>query len=420
MPGARNSAQQTQNSAQRQSSASPTQTVGSTAHQTAGQTVGQNQAIRARVEQQRTAPILQNPVFANQRPSAASGATPAQWTFRGHFPQSRWAHERHDHHHAAGIVLGFIGPVFWPYAYDDFVDYTFAPYAYDTFWPYAFDDVYVGIYGGYAPEYYAPEDAYAYAGAPASQRTYGRVSTKTAKSGAVELGAGSVAPGGASRICSGQAEGVTDFSIQKIAQQVNPDEQQQQLLNDLKAASNEAVKVLQAACPTELPSTPTGRLAAMRARVDAMLKAVQIVRPALEKFYQSLTDVQRERFNALDQSQQAASAQPADLDRVCKRQNAAGHALPVDKIERTLLLNPDQDAALKELDETTAKAAEILQSSCQPSQTLTPTGRLAAMESRLSAMSEALRMTEAALNKFYSSLTDEQKAGFDRMNVRAA
>jgi ABC-type transporter MlaC component len=56
----------------------------------------------------------------------------------------------------------------------------------------------------------------------------------------------------------------------------------------------------------------------------------------------------------------------------------------------------------------------------QPSQTLTPTGRLAAMESRLSAMSEALRMTEAALNKFYSSLTDEQKAQFDRMNVRAA
>jgi hypothetical protein len=49
------------------------------------------------------------------------------------------------------IVLGFIGPVFWPYAYDDFVEYTFWGYGYDTFWPYAFDDFYEGIYGAYAP-----------------------------------------------------------------------------------------------------------------------------------------------------------------------------------------------------------------------------------------------------------------------------
>jgi ABC-type transporter MlaC component len=201
---------------------------------------------------------------------------------------------------------------------------------------------------------------------------------------------------------------------------VNPDDQQQALLNDLKSASIEAVKVLQAACPTELPSTPTGRLAAMRARVDAMLKSVQIVRPALEKFYASLSDEQRERFNSLDQGQQSANMQPAELDRLCKRQNASARPLPIDRIERTLQLNPDQDAALKELDQTTAKAAELMQSNCQPAQTLTPTGRLAAMESRLSAMSESLRMTETALNKFYGSLTDEQKARFDRMNVRAA
>jgi len=45
-------------------------------------------------------------------------------------------------------VRGFVGPVFWPYAYDDCIDYLFWPYAYDSFWPYAFDDVYQGIYGG--------------------------------------------------------------------------------------------------------------------------------------------------------------------------------------------------------------------------------------------------------------------------------
>ena len=46
-------------------------------------------------------------------------------------------------------MVGFIGPLFWPYAYDDFLNYTFYPYAYDAFWPAAYDDVYNGITGVY-------------------------------------------------------------------------------------------------------------------------------------------------------------------------------------------------------------------------------------------------------------------------------
>ena len=45
---------------------------------------------------------------------------------------------------------GWVGPVFWPYAYYDLFDYVYWPYAYDDFWPYAYDDVYYGIYGPYA------------------------------------------------------------------------------------------------------------------------------------------------------------------------------------------------------------------------------------------------------------------------------
>ena len=41
-----------------------------------------------------------------------------------------------------GFAFGWIGPVFWPYAYYDFFDYVYWPYAYDDFWPYAYDDVY--------------------------------------------------------------------------------------------------------------------------------------------------------------------------------------------------------------------------------------------------------------------------------------
>ncbi|HLZ02430.1 MAG TPA: Spy/CpxP family protein refolding chaperone [Bradyrhizobium sp.] len=359
---------------------------------------------------QQRAPIVRNPVFASQQPFRR-GEAPSQWTFRGGFMQSA-LHDFHHHHHF-GIVIGFIGPLFWPYAYSDFVDYTYSPYAYDTFWPYAFDDVYAGIYGGYAPEYDAPDYAYAYAGSSGSERVYDRATNQTV---------GSTAPqAGAERICSAQAKGLTDFSIQKIADQVQPDQKQQDLLNALKAASVKAVEILQQACPSELPSTPTGRLAAMRTRVDAMLRAVETVRPALEAFYQSLSDEQRERFIAVDQSEQATSRRGgADLNRLCQGAIPTKSDLPVARIERTLHLSDDQDQALRALDQATMDSAKMLQAKCQPDQTLTPTGRLAAMEDRLQTMSKALAATQAALNKFYGSLSDEQKARFDRMNVRAS
>jgi hypothetical protein len=370
------------------------------------------EAARSRVEQARRAPILKNPAFASKSLRAAR-TSPSNWTFRGNYAKSAFFRDHDRHHRHGGLVLGFAGLVFWPYAYDDFVDYTFAPYAYDTFWPYAFDDVYAGIYGGYAPEYYAPEDAYAYAGSAGPEQAYSRASRDNR--GNAALG------GSAARVCSGEAQGLTDFSIQKIADQVQPTQDQQALLDDLKDATVRAIQILQAACPTELPSTATGRLAAMRARVDAMLQAVQTVGPALDKFYHSLDDEQRARFNAMDQGdQQAAQANSADLDRACNGQGSDQARLPVDRIERTLQLNPTQQDGLRALDDATARAAEILKSQCKPAETLTPTGRLAAMADRLAAMSKALEMTQAALTRFYGSLSDEQKAQFDRISARQA
>src|SRR5207302_1723664 len=46
------------------------------------------------------------------------------------------------------------------------------------------------------------------------------------------------------------------------------------------------------------PPTPIGRLDAMHERVEAMLQATILVRPALEKFYDALSDSQKARFHA--------------------------------------------------------------------------------------------------------------------------
>ncbi len=69
----------------------------------------------------------------------------------------------------------------------------------------------------------------------------------------------------------------------------------------MKSAGDKAAAEFKASCPSEaaFPLTPPGRLTAMTARVDATLEAVQTVRPALEKFYASLSDEQKERFNEI-------------------------------------------------------------------------------------------------------------------------
>jgi hypothetical protein len=378
---------------------------------TVGQGPGQNAAAALQATRQgvRGNHILRNAALSNLSSRDPAARSLSNSTFRGGFAQSTFARDAgrdRRHHHHFGFVLGFVGPVFWPYAYNDFVDYTFWPSAYDTFWPYAYDDVFEGIYGGYAPQYGA---AYAYAGAPAS-------------SGAYERGGAAGQGSAATQICSGDARGLTDFPVEQIARQVEPTQEQQALLDDLKAATDRAVQILQTACPNDLPATPTGRLAAMRVRVQAMLQAVQAVRPALDRFYASLSDEQKERFNALDQGSAGAPAQDQSggFAQLCAGQKSSVVNLPVGRIEQSLRLNESQQAALRDVSDASAKAADVLNAACPNGQEmLTPPGRVSAMEQRLDGMLQAIETVRPALTRFYGSLSDEQKARFDRMGRQA-
>lgn len=363
--------------------------------------------------------VLSNPVLTSMSPRDPAARSLARSRFRGQFAQSGWARDfdrRHHHHRHFGLVLGFVGPSFWPYAYDDFVDYTFWPAAYDEFWPYAYDDVFEGMFGGYSPEYSAD-----YSG-PGATSSSSRAGGRVASRGPVGETAGPM-------ICSGDAQGLTDFPIQRIAQQVQPDQNQQALLDQLKSATEKAVQILQAACPTDLPATPTGRLAAMRIRVQAMLQAVQVVRPALDKFYGSLNDEQKERFNALDQAQEAVNVattgkggtgRQQDVSQACDSRAPSPAGMPIDRIRGSLHLSDAQNANLQRLDDASSKAAEILKASCSTGQPLTPPGRIAAMEQRLQGMLQAIDTVQPALAQFYGSLSDEQKARFDRLGARPA
>ena len=175
--------------------------------------------------------------------------------------------------------------------------------------------------------------------------------------------------------------------------------------------------MLKSGCPKDLPSIPTGRLAAMEGRLQVMLAAVQTVHPALERFYQSLSDEQKARFNAIASADDpnAVAKDQRDLSKWCDEKTPGLTDLPIDRIGQAVQPTPAQRATLDELKDASIKAGERLKSECPAYQTLTPTGRVEAMEKRLEATLAAVKTVQPVLAKFYNSLSDEQKARFNSL-----
>jgi LTXXQ motif family protein len=311
-----------------------------------------------------------------------------------------------------GLTIGWIGPVFWPYVYYDFFDYVFWPYAYDDFWPYAYDDVYYGIYGPYA--YGGPGPAIAVGpdegiGARGANTTSGRVASAA---GAEQR---------AAEVCSNGASDLTDWPIARISEVVQPTEAQRPALDELRAASQNAIDILKAGCPRDLPSTPTGRLAAMENRLKVMLQAVQTVRPPLERFYQLLSDEQKARLNAVSPGgKPTAEEDQRSLAKFCRERMPAVTDLPFDRIAQATQPTPAQWSALDDLKAVSANAAKSFNANCPTYAAVTPTGRIEAMEKRLEATHGAALAVQPALTKFYDGLSDEQKARFNSLRADAA
>jgi hypothetical protein len=79
----------------------------------------------------------------------------------------------------------------------------------------------------------------------------------------------------------------------------------------------------------------------------------------------------------------------------------------------TVQPNDAQRAALNALKEASAKAVDLLKDACPNDLPSIPTGRLGAMENRLEVMLAAVKTVRPALDGFYQSLGDEQKARFN-------
>ena len=289
------------------------------------------------------------------------------WSSRWRFSQCSW-----------------FGPVFWPYLYGDVLTFVLWPDVYSNpFWDYDVDSILGGMFWpGSDVANIGPDDIYG-----------------------VEA-------------CGGLAPGVAHLAIDRMGEAIDPTGDQITSLAQLKSAV-QASEILATSCASAIPITPVGRLDVVEKRVDAMIKAAEIVRSPLTNLYDSLTNEQRQRL---------AGALGADLVIGGKAQGARGGAaalcewqaaefphLPLMDVAQEMQLTERQQAAFDRVISASSKAATELQASCPREMPQTVAGRFGAVESRLRAMLEALNAVRPALNDFYASLEDEQKSRFNTL-----
>jgi len=338
---------------------------------------------------------------ARQGRFAAAFAQPAASTQQRQARRHRWSAREAWRHHARAPFIAWYGPVFWPYAYSDVFDYTFWPDGYDDgYWAYAYDDFVDGLFWGEV----GPPAEYAYAPPPSGASS----APAPVRYAAVQ------------ELCKQPGSGITAWPIAEIEKKVGLNDEQKQLLADMRRDAQTAAGAFKASCPAEnaFPMTPPGRLAAMTARLQSTLDAVDTVKPALDKFYNSLSDEQKERFNEIGPKPttgaETAQASAGDAQS-CKQPKPGLANLPIEKIEDTVKPTEAQQAGLTELQDATDKAVGLLQAACPDETPITPPGRLDAMATRLKAMIDAANTVRPALDSFYGSLSNEQKARFNRM-----
>ena len=337
---------------------------------------------RALARSYRHSAALHSPAL---RASVTAGAALAGWQYGRGRGGGWWRHGNGGY--------GWVGPLFWPFAYFDIYDYAlWGPRVGAPFWYYGYDDIYAGLFGPYD-----------YQGL----------------SGYLPRGS-SGGPDRLALLCGEDSREIAGLPIDLIAQTIEPTEAQRAALDELANASVTSAQKIKAACPTSIALTASGRLASMQQRIEAMIAGVATVQPSLEKLYGLLNDEQKARLNAVaeDQERKAERRRSRSLARPCEITQSSNLQWPAEEIEARLHPTDAQRAKLAALQDAGTKAADMLTTSCKPEDAATPTARLAAIGQRLDVMLQAVKQVRSALDDFYATLSDEQKAQFEAIGPR--
>jgi hypothetical protein len=147
------------------------------------------------------------------------------------------------------------------------------------------------------------------------------------------------------------------------------------------------------------------------------------VRPPLERLTTSLSNEPLALFNAMGQrySKTRPHARPTGVAKAeCSSDKAGLTAVQFERIEETVEPTDEQNERLGKLRGAIEKAVQTLEQACPDYVPQTPVGRLDVMQKRLEAMIEAANTVRPALEEFYGSLDNEQKARLNQLGRNGA
>ena len=284
---------------------------------------------------------------------------------------------------------GWVGPLFWPFAFDDIYDYTvFGDGA--GFWGYGYKDIYAGLFAPYGQEELA------------SYRLDGSSGHRQRRNVSLQ------------ELCGEAVNEIAGRTVGQMQQTIQPNDAQREALGDLAKASSQAAYIIRESCPAQAPLTAPDRLTAMQDRIEAMITATSLLRAPFAKLYDLLDEEQKARLDARAASRKPSAASGA----ACDAEASAGLQWPASDIEAGLHPDHRQSVALEVLQTTSARAVDILNRACPPADALTPSARFSAASRRLIAMLQAVRQVKAALQDCLATLSEGQKAQLEAIGPK--
>jgi hypothetical protein len=153
----------------------------------------------------------------------------------------------HNWHHWRRVpgFLGWAGPLYWPYAYDDIYDDVLwgGPAYGDPFWDYNYGDLYGAIFSPYSYPEVAPF-------LPGGETLPGY------RAGGTEVQA----------MCGSDSSDIAGWPIDRLTRLLEPATDQRALLDELANASERAAQAIKEACTATAALTPVNRLPTLTPR----------------------------------------------------------------------------------------------------------------------------------------------------------
>jgi hypothetical protein len=104
---------------------------------------------------------------------------------------------------------------------------------------------------------------------------------------------------GPERSCNARSFALPSLPVGRIVRAVQPDASQRAALRDLEDAFMQAGRILTAGCSAPRRLAASERLESMETRLRTVLRAMDVIEPALAAFYDLLRDEQKERFSRM-------------------------------------------------------------------------------------------------------------------------